>query len=66
MNELAKNNPDKLVTIVEPLLKGLYADFQTKSGTDGQYQHCDYGFQSFLFDERYHERRYGSARKRWI
>lgn len=31
MNELAKNNPDKLVTIVEPLLKGLYADFQTKS-----------------------------------
>ena len=42
MNELAKNNPDKLVTIVEPLLKGLYADFQTKSGTDGQYQHCDY------------------------
>ena len=48
MNELAKNNPDKLVTIVEPLLKGLYADFQTKSGTDGQYQHCDYGFQSFF------------------
>lgn len=48
INELAQNNPDKLVALVEPLLKGLYADFQTKSGTGGQYQHCDYGFPSFF------------------
>lgn len=48
INELAENNPDKLITIVEPLLKGLYADFQTKTGSGGQYSHCDYGFASFF------------------